>query len=90
MSPETSGCLHPAGIPEQLGKVSEPHVQLKTPCSHVKEEKETKLYNTGSSAEQDPPAVQETQETSARSLGQEDLLEKGMATHANSLAWRIP
>ena len=90
MSPETSGCLHPAGIPEQLGKVSEPHVLLKTPCSHVKEEKEAKLYNTGSSAEQDPPAVQETQETSARSLGQEDLLEKGMATHANSLAWRIP
>ena len=26
-SPETSGCLHPAGIPEQLGKGSEPHVQ---------------------------------------------------------------
>ena len=25
-----------------------------------------------------------------RSLGQEDLLEKGMATHSNILAWRIP
>ena len=25
-----------------------------------------------------------------RSLGQEDLLEKGMATHASVLAWRIP
>ena len=24
------------------------------------------------------------------SLGQEDLLEKGMATHSNILAWRIP
>ena len=25
-----------------------------------------------------------------RSLGQEDLLEKGMATHSSILAWRIP
>ena len=33
------------------------------------------------------PAVQETQ---VRSLGQEDLLEKEMATHSNILAWKIP
>ena len=33
------------------------------------------------------PAMQETQ---VRSLGQEDPLEKGMATHASILAWRIP
>ena len=33
------------------------------------------------------PAVQETW---VQSLGQEDLLEKGMATHSNILAWRIP
>ena len=33
------------------------------------------------------PTVQETQ---GPSLGQEDLLEKGMATHSNILAWRIP
>ena len=26
----------------------------------------------------------------ARDLGQEDLLEKGMATHSSILAWRIP
>ena len=26
----------------------------------------------------------------AQSLGQEDLLEEGMATHSNILAWRIP
>ena len=31
-----------------------------------------------------------TQETSVQSLGQEDPLEKRMATHASSLAWRIP
>ena len=33
------------------------------------------------------PAVQETQ---VRSLGWEDPLEKGMATHSGILAWRIP
>ena len=33
------------------------------------------------------PAMQETQ---VQSLGQEDLLEKKMATHCNILAWRIP
>ena len=30
------------------------------------------------------------QETSVRSLGQEDPLEKEMATHCSILAWRIP
>ena len=30
------------------------------------------------------------QETRVRSLGQEDTLEKGMATHSSILAWRIP
>ena len=29
-------------------------------------------------------------ETGVWSLGQEDLLEKGMATHYSILAWRIP
>ena len=29
-------------------------------------------------------------ETWARSLGWEDLLEKGIATHSSILAWRIP
>ena len=33
------------------------------------------------------PAVQETQ---VRSLGWEEPLEKGMATHSSILAWRIP
>ena len=33
------------------------------------------------------PAVQETQ---VQSLGQEDPLEKRMATHSNILTWRIP
>ena len=30
------------------------------------------------------------QETQAQSLGWEDHLEKGMATHSSILAWRIP
>ena len=34
--------------------------------------------------------MQETYETQVPSLGQEDLLEKGMATHSSILAWRIP
>ena len=29
-------------------------------------------------------------ETQLQSLGQEDPLEKGMATHSSILAWRIP
>ena len=30
------------------------------------------------------------QETWVQSLDQEDVLEKGMATHSSVLAWRIP
>ena len=37
-----------------------------------------------------PQMVNTTQETRLQSLGQEDPQEKGMATHFNSLAWRIP
>ena len=33
------------------------------------------------------PVMQETQ---VQFLGQEDPLEKGMATHSSTLAWRIP
>ena len=35
------------------------------------------------------PATQETQETWVHSLGQEDPLEKEMATHSSILAWKI-
>ena len=37
-----------------------------------------------------PPVMQETQDTQVRSLGQEDPLEKEIATHSNILAWKIP
>ena len=36
------------------------------------------------------PSMQGTEETWVQFLGQENSLEKGMATHPNILAWRIP
>ena len=36
------------------------------------------------------PAMQETQETRVRSLGQKDLCEEKMATHSSILTWSIP
>ena len=42
---------------------------------------------SGGSEVKNLPAVQEAW---IRSLGWEDPLEKGMATHINILAWRIP
>ena len=41
----------------------------------------------GDSAVKNPLTMQETQ---VRSLGQEDPLEEGMATHSSIFAWRIP
>ena len=35
-------------------------------------------------------AMQEMQQPWVQSLGQEDLLEKEMATHSNIFAWEIP
>ena len=43
-----------------------------------------------SSAIKNPPAMQETHEMLAWSLGQQDPLEKHMETHSSILAWRIP
>ena len=36
------------------------------------------------------PAMQDPQETWVQSLGQEDPLEEGMATHSSILDWKIP
>ena len=47
----------------------------------------TLLGFPGGSAVKNPPAMQETQ---VCSLGQEDTLVEGMATHSSILAWRIP
>ena len=48
------------------------------------EEKGTSLV---AQSVKNPPAIQETQ---VQSLGWEDPLEKGMATHSSILPWRIP
>ena len=48
------------------------------------------IYTVGfprGSAVKAPPAMQETW---IQSLGQEDTLQKEMATHSNILAWEIP
>ena len=44
----------------------------------------------GGSAVNNPPAMQEMQETQVQFLGGEDPLEEGMATHSSILTWRIP
>ena len=44
----------------------------------------------GDSVVKNLPAIQEPQKTWVQSLGQEDPLEKEMATHSSILAWRIP
>ena len=48
-------------------------------------------YETGASlVVQIVKSLQAIQETQVQSLGQEDPLEKEMATHSSTLAWRIP
>ena len=37
-----------------------------------------------------PPAMQEIQEMQVQSLGWEDSLEKGIATHSSIFVWEIP
>ena len=44
----------------------------------------------GASEVKNLPAMLEMQETQVESLGWEDALEEGMATHSSILAWRIP
>ena len=44
----------------------------------------------GGSVVKNLPSVQEMQETWVRSLGGEDPLQVGMATHSSILAWKTP
>ena len=61
------------------------HARL--PCPHVILKKKKTLAFSRWLSGKESAAVQETQ---ARSLGQEDPLEKGMAAHSRILAWEIP
>ena len=47
-------------------------------------------FSGGSVGKGSASQMQETQETWVQSLGQEDFLEKEMATHCNILAWEVP
>ena len=49
-----------------------------------------RLYFLASLVAQKVKHLPAMQETCVWSLGQEDLLEKEMATHSSILAWRIP
>ena len=51
--------------------------------------KSGKIFPSGSGVK-NPPAMQVPQETKVPSLGGEDPLEEGMATHSRILAWRVP
>ena len=46
-----------------------------------------KIYSLVDQTVRNSPVMQDTW---VQSLGWEDLLEKGMATHSSILAWRIP
>ena len=48
------------------------------------------IYILGFPGDSDVKNLPTRQETQVRSLGQEDHLEKGMATHSSILTWRIP
>ena len=47
-------------------------------------------YNRTSAVAQMVKRLPTMQETWVQSLGQEDPLEKAMATHSSTLAWKIP
>ena len=47
------------------------------------------IYIYSGSVLKNLPAMQETQEMRVQTLGWEDALEEGMATHFSILAWRI-
>ena len=51
---------------------------------------ESEKWKWSRSVVNNPPANAGDKRDTVWSLGQEDPLEKGMATHSSSLAWRIP
>ena len=68
-----------------------------TACAHILQESNDQENVLGrgnsfpsGSAVKNLSAVQDTQETQVQSLSWEDALEKEMATHSSSLAWRTP
>ena len=72
----------PGSTPSQENILSDLTGQVATTCF--------KWYSGASLVAQRLKHLPTTQETWVRSLGWEDPLEKEMATHSSSLAWRIP
>ena len=64
--------------------------QNRTRLKRLSSSKPFKVGFLSVSEVKNPPAMQEPQETQVWSLGQEDPLEKEMATHSSVLPWRIP
>ena len=56
-------------------------------CIHLKGTRSSTQASLIAQLVKKPPAMQETP---VQSLGWEDLLQKGKATHSSILAWRIP
>ena len=70
-----------------IGEYSEIFAHTETVLHTFQVNVQIDLYTTVSQMVKNLPAVQETQ---VRSLGWEDPLVKGMATHSCMLAWIIP
>ena len=60
------------------------------PCAGIKQLQSMCLTEGGSQVAQMVKHLPALWETWIRSLGQEDPLEKEMATHSSTLAWKIP
>ena len=65
------------------------HIFSNDPSFHLSENIKVALVVKNLLAEEEL-VLQETQEMWVQSLGREDPLEEGMATHSSILAWRMP
>ena len=79
------------GNPLQYSSVENPHGQRGlvgySPWGHKESDTTKQLTTLLAQTVKNLPAMRETW---VRSLGWEDPLEEGMATHSSILAWRIP
>ena len=77
-----------------LEKAEEPEVQLPTSAGSQGKQENSRKTSTSASltslVAQTVERLPTMQDTQVQSLGQEDLLEKEMATHSSILAWKIP
>ena len=94
---EEPGSLQFMGFPKQEywsrlpftspGDLPDPGIEPVSPAWQAGSLPLSHLGSPGDSVVKNPPAMQETQ---VQSLGQEDSLEKEMATHSSILVWGNP